>query len=137
MWREKGSASCSRVTVWLPPADSSISDLASANFRGSKFARAELVQCLFRYADLRDCDFRESRLRGGEFSHAVLAGSRFGDCELLAADFRGANLCGARELTGKQLCLALTDDRTTLPNGSPGPYLRNSGAERPAIKSGA
>jgi hypothetical protein len=47
------------------------------------------------------------------------------------ADFRGANLSGARELTSEQLCQSLTDNRTILPNGNHGPYMRNSGAEKP------
>ena len=49
---------------------------------------------------------------------------------LLAADLRGADLTGAREITSQQLAQARTDDTTILPNGSRGPYRRNSGAER-------
>jgi hypothetical protein len=51
------------------------------------------------------------------------------------ADFRGANLEGARELTSEQLQHALTDRTTILPNGSRGPYTRHSGAEKPAPTS--
>jgi len=99
--------------------------------RGSKFSRAELIQCVFRHADLRACDFRDVRLRGGDFWKASLAGSRFGGAQITMADFRGADLTGARELTGDQLSQSLTDDYTILPNGSRGPYLRRSGAEKP------
>jgi uncharacterized protein YjbI with pentapeptide repeats len=88
------------------------------------------VQSIFRDAELRDVDFREARMRGGEFGRAVLSGARFGGAQFQIVDFRGANLRGARELTAEQLSQALTDPSTTLPNGSFGPYLKNSGAER-------
>jgi hypothetical protein len=42
-----------------------------------------------------------------------------------------ANLAGARGLTAKQLLQTLTDETTILPNGTFGPYVRRSGAERP------
>src|SRR5262249_4564150 len=100
--------------------------------RGAKFTKCELVQPIMRDADLRECDFREVRLRGGDFGRSVLSGSRFGEAKLLMADFRGANLQGVRELTAEQLTQSLTDNRTILPNGKRGPYLRNSGAEKPA-----
>jgi hypothetical protein len=45
------------------------------------------------------------------------------------ADLRGANLTGARELTQNQLLESRTESTTILPNGKPGPYLRNSRAE--------
>ena len=44
-------------------------------------------------------------------------GARFGGAQLATADFRGANLQGAREMTPEQLMLCLTDQTTTLPNG--------------------
>jgi len=50
----------------------------------------------------------------------VLAGARFEGAQLSTADFRGANLEGARDLTAAQLGQALTDRGTTLPNGSHG-----------------
>jgi len=46
-------------------------------------------------------------------------------------DFRGANLVGARELTPEHLLTSLTDQSTVLPNGKRGPYMKNSGAEKP------
>jgi uncharacterized protein YjbI with pentapeptide repeats len=106
-------------------------DFSSAILAGAKFARAELIQCVFCSAELRDCDFREARMRGGDFGRAVLTGARFGAAQMAMADFRGANLSGARELTSEQLCQSLTDSRTILPNGNHGPYMRNSGAEKP------
>jgi uncharacterized protein YjbI with pentapeptide repeats len=61
----------------------------------------------------------------------VLDGARFAGAQLLSSDFRGANLRGARDLTQEQLMQALTDSGTILPNGTKGPYLRFSGAEKP------
>jgi hypothetical protein len=51
--------------------------------------------------------------------------------DLSSVDFRKADLEGARDLTQTQLGRALTDETTILPNGSRGPYMRRSGAERP------
>jgi uncharacterized protein YjbI with pentapeptide repeats len=106
-------------------------DFNSAILVGAKFGRTEVIQCIFCNADLQDCDFREARVRGGDFSRAVLAGARFGAAQIVMADFRGANLTGARELTSEQLAQSRTDNRTILPNGNRGPYMRNSGAEKP------
>jgi len=53
--------------------------------------------------------------------------------QLLAADFRDANLQGAREMTADQLAMARTDQTTILPNGSAGPYMKRSGAEKPGL----
>jgi hypothetical protein len=69
-------------------------------------------------------------LAGVILGRADLSGARFGGATLLAADLRGADLRGARELTSQQLAQARTDEYTVLPNGSNGPYRRNSGAER-------
>ena len=85
----------------------------------------ELLIDVFANADLRD-----AKLRGGNFAHAVLDGARFGGALLAMTDLRGASLRGAREMTPEQLSQALTDHRTILPNGSHGPYMRNSRAER-------
>jgi uncharacterized protein YjbI with pentapeptide repeats len=49
---------------------------------------------------------------------------------LLAADFCGADLSGARDVTQQQMQQARTDACTILPNGSRGPYIRFSGAEK-------
>jgi uncharacterized protein YjbI with pentapeptide repeats len=98
---------------------------------GSHFMRVELLQCSFYDARLSHADFRDARIRGGDFSRAVLEGARFGGAQMFTADFRGANLRGARELTSEQLTQSFTDQATILPNGSRGPYLRHSGAERP------
>ncbi|HOL73166.1 MAG TPA: hypothetical protein PKW45_17100, partial [Bryobacteraceae bacterium] len=57
--------------------------------------------------------------------------ARFEDAQMFTADLRGANLQGARGLTAAQLSQARTDERTILPNGRTGPYVKGSGAERP------
>jgi uncharacterized protein YjbI with pentapeptide repeats len=103
--------------------------------RGTKFSRAELVQCRFHNVALADCDFRGVKVLGGDFNHALLAGARFGGAQLKMADLRGANLRGARELTSEQLLQSLTDQSTILPNGSNGPYRRMSGAEKRAERA--
>jgi hypothetical protein len=81
---------------------------------------------------MRGCDFRDVRMRGGDFCRAVLEGARFGRAQLTTADFRGANLQGAREMTPEMLMQSLTDRATVLPNGKLGPYMKYSGAEKPA-----
>jgi uncharacterized protein YjbI with pentapeptide repeats len=57
-------------------------------------------------------------------------GARFQGAVTFGADFRGANLAGAAGLTPRQLMQARTDQETILPNGSRGPYLLYSGAEK-------
>jgi uncharacterized protein YjbI with pentapeptide repeats len=84
------------------------------------------------YADLRG-----AKLNGTDLCRAFLVGARFEGAHLQAADLRGANLKGARELTSEQLSQCRTDANTILPNGSNGPYLRRSGAERPVRMGGA
>ena len=105
-------------------------DFTRSQLEQARFLRTELAHCSFRGAHLASCDFRDARLRGSDFSDAVLDGARFGNAQLSMADFRGASLRGVREITAEQLSRALTDHQTVLPNGSRGPYLRFSGAER-------
>jgi hypothetical protein len=59
-----------------------------------------------------------------------------GGTNLLAANLCGADLSDAHGLTPGQLLQARTDERTVLPNGRHGPYLRFSGAERPMEQAG-
>ena len=64
-------------------------------------------------------------------SLASVANSRFSGADLNAANLTSAVLQGARELSPQQLGLARTSNGTTLPNGTKGPFMRGSGAERP------
>lgn len=122
-------------------------NLVQANFNGSilqdcNFDRADLTSAKLQNCDatrssftrtkLESCDFRGCKLGGCEFSGAFMVHSRFEGAVLRGADLRGANMKGARELTSEQLSLARTDSTTILPNGTNGPYIKRSGAERPA-----
>jgi hypothetical protein len=106
-------------------------DVSSADLDCARFYRADLSRSCFDKASMQECDFRDARLSGASFVRATLCDSRFGGADLTLADLRGANLRGARELTSDQLMITRTDDRTILPNGKPGPYMKHSGAERP------
>jgi uncharacterized protein YjbI with pentapeptide repeats len=98
---------------------------------GSSFTGAEIVHSRFTDTQTQRCDFRDARIRACDFRRANLQYCRFGGAILDAVDLRKANLAGARGLTAEQLLQTLTDETTILPNGTPGPYLRRSGAERP------
>ncbi len=106
-------------------------DFTSADLEESRFNRADLTRSQFVRAALGSCDLRESTLKGSSFQDASLTGARFGGANLFTADLRGADLRGARELTQEQLAQSLTDYGTVLPNGSHGPFVKHSGAERP------
>jgi serine/threonine-protein kinase len=106
-------------------------DFHAATMDFARLYRADLTRSQFDRASMQECDFREAKLTGASFTRAVLCGSRFGEADLSLADLRGANLRGARELTAAQLMAARTDDRTILPDGRRGPYLKGSGAESP------
>ncbi|MCC6588419.1 MAG: pentapeptide repeat-containing protein [Bryobacterales bacterium] len=121
--------------------------LVQANFTGSSiqdcnFDRADLTSAKLQNCDatrssftrtkLESCDFRGAKLGGCEFSGAFMVHARFDGAMLRGTDLRGANMKGARELTSEQLSQARTDSTTVLPNGSNGPYIKRSGAERPA-----
>jgi hypothetical protein len=60
----------------------------------------------------------------------VLTGALFTDAQTFTADLRNANLQGARGLTAAQLLRARTDDRTILPSGKSGPFVKGVGSER-------
>ena len=79
---------------------------------------------------LNEADFREAQLSGVNLGRSELRRVRFRGAKLFAADLRGSDLTGALELTANQLAQARTDESTTLPNGSRGPFRRFSGAER-------
>jgi uncharacterized protein YjbI with pentapeptide repeats len=79
------------------------------------------------------CDLRSARLGGIQAPNADLANADLAEAYLYGSNLRGANLTGAIlertnldmvDLTGAVgaiLATAITDERTTCPNGSPGP----------------
>jgi uncharacterized protein YjbI with pentapeptide repeats len=77
------------------------------------------------------CDLRAARLSGADFTGALLAKALFDEAQTMTADLRNADLQGARGFTVTQLCQARTDDRTILPNGRNGPFVKGSGGEKP------
>jgi uncharacterized protein YjbI with pentapeptide repeats len=106
-------------------------NFTGADFRGSSLARTDWSRSSFVKARLVDCDLRGARFAGADLSEVVLQGSALYDAVLTGANLSGADLRGAREVSGTQLIQARTDNLTILPNGSRGPYRRQSGAERP------
>jgi len=66
----------------------------------------------------------------------VLRDVRMAGANLLGVDFCGTDLTGARGVTRQQLQQARTDAYTILPNGSRGPYVRFSGAEKANVNGG-
>jgi uncharacterized protein YjbI with pentapeptide repeats len=107
-------------------------DFTKSDLTGAKFSRSDFGASQFNRAILADADFGDSDLSGVDFSRSNLSNAQFGNAKLFAADLRAANLTGAHDLTPGQLLRARTDESTVLPNGSPGPYRRHSGAEKPA-----
>jgi uncharacterized protein YjbI with pentapeptide repeats len=101
-----------------------------------RFTRANLSHSGFQRASLRGAEFNGSNLTSTDFEGADLTGASFRDAVLIAGRFGGANLKGARGLTGDQLVQSMTTMDTILPNGSQGPYRRFSGAERPLHAGG-
>jgi len=106
-------------------------DFSQALLAKSRFSRCDLSRSRFYKADLSECDLREAKLNGCDLSRSNLTDARLGNAQLCAADLRGANLRGAKEMTADQLAQAFTDSTTTLPNGTQGPFMKRSGAEKP------
>jgi len=111
-------------------------DLSGAELYNAKFNNACLEGTSLVNADLTGADFRGASLGASDFSRAVLRDVRMAGANLLGADFGGADLTGARDITQQQMQQARTDGCTILPNGSRGPYLRFSGAEKPNVNRG-
>ena len=99
---------------------------------GARLQGADLSRSQFGRAFLDNCDLREAKLSACDLTRVSLQGARLGGVQWNGADLRGANLRGAREMTPEHFSQIRNDASTTLPNGSPGPYLRHSGAEKPA-----
>ncbi len=97
---------------------------------GCRQNSAPLVLNTKQSAFLDNCDLREAKLNACDLTRASLQGARLGGVQWNGADLRGANLRGAREMLPDHFSQIRTDATTTLPNGTPGPYLRHSGAEK-------
>lgn len=95
------------------------------------FTGAQIESCTFDACSIGHAQLKQAVLRHVSFRNSNLEGARFQGALLSGVDFRGTNLRGAEFLTGEQLLRAQTDAGTILPNGSRGPFLRYSGAERP------
>ena len=115
-----------------PPVIPVCQEFTGVEMDRARFREADLSGSDFGRCSLVDADFREAKLAGADFSQASLENALFRGANLFTADLRSAALRGARELTSGQLAQARTSETTILPNGARGPYLKNSGAERPA-----
>jgi serine/threonine-protein kinase len=109
-------------------------DLSGSEWCHADFSSATLQMARVVSSDLTGADFSEATLGGSDFSGSSLRAVQMSGANLFGANFCGADLTGARDLTQQQLLQARTDHSTILPNGSRGPYIRFSGAEKP--KSG-
>jgi energy-coupling factor transporter ATP-binding protein EcfA2 len=103
----------------LSEADLSGSDLSDSDLFGANLSHAILKSTLLDWAvlikaKLIQAKLQESSLRGANLSEADLSG----------ADLTGANLTDAK-VSDSQLELAITDNKTILPNGSQGPARKN------------
>ena len=103
----------------LSEADLSGSDLSDSDLFGADLSHAILKSTLLDWAvlikaKLIQAKLQESSLRGANLSEADLSG----------ADLTGANLTDAK-VSDSQLELAITDNKTILPNGSQGPARKN------------
>ena len=103
----------------------SYSSLVNADLRNARLDHAAITISDLRRADLSGADLREAALFASNLESAALSG----------ADLRGATLLCVAGLTGSQLAAARTDEATTLPDGSAGPFRLGSNAL--AVKAGA
>jgi uncharacterized protein YjbI with pentapeptide repeats len=106
----------------LQSVDGFETDLTGARLEHVQWFGCRMSGLLLKQAALRNVAFRDCDLSGARFQAAVFDG----------VDFRGTNLRGAQALSPELLLRSVTDGATILPNGTRGPYVRFSGAERPA-----
>jgi uncharacterized protein YjbI with pentapeptide repeats len=95
---------------------------------GTEALRGQLVPA---GADLRGADLRGADLQGANLQEAQLQGANLQEtflwqANLQGAQFQGVDLTGAIGLTLQQIGMAVTDERTRLPE-----YLRLPVQERP------
>ena len=114
--------------AYLSGADLRKATLRGANLRGADLSRADLRLATLREADLSRTDLSGADLSGANLRGADLRGANLSGANLSGANLNGANLRGVGNLTEDQLADALSDETTTLPDGSKGPFKRGSGA---------
>ena len=121
----------------LSEANLSGADLINANLEGADLTKANLESTVLIAANLNRADFWYANMKGTIFLDANIAGADFQDADLdkavlwdanlekaflkdanLRGTFQyGANLNGAEKLSGKQLRMAKTVARATMPDG--------------------
>jgi uncharacterized protein YjbI with pentapeptide repeats len=101
--------------------------LTNSSLHGANFSNAELSGAQFEHSDLMSADLTRAILTGAD-----LAGANLVDANLQDADLRAANLTGAN-VSPDQLAKAVTDDKTILPNGKPGPVLNGKKTPSPEL----
>lgn len=90
-----------------------VSFLKSANLKNADLSNAKLVGASFYGADLTGAN-----LQGADLSNALLWQADLTNANLGGVNLSGANLGGAK---GADLVTAVTNDKTTCPDGNAGP----------------
>lgn len=97
-------------------------DLSGVNLTGVKLAKANLRGSILSRADLSKADLSAANLEGAILRDADLSSADLREANLDGANLGGAYLVNAKGLSGKQLSSAITDEETTMPDGSRGPF---------------
>ena len=116
-------------------ADLSMGMLEAANLREANLSGANLFGADLNRVDLQMAILELADLGGANLSGTDLRGANLRGVKLLRAVLSGANLYEATGLTEEQLASAITDETTTLPDGSKGPFQPGSGAHQPLTKA--
>lgn len=141
--KEGVRADLSRANLFganLIAADLTEAILIWANLNAANLSGANVIAANLFGANLIAADLSRAKLSAAKLTGANLIGANLSGADLSAADLRGANLNRA-DLTGttiadEQLSHALTDEWTTLPDGSKGPFRSaGEGGRTPLDKS--
>jgi uncharacterized protein YjbI with pentapeptide repeats len=91
-------------------------NLESANMEKSKLQEANMQRANLQNAKLNGAGMLESNLQYADFTNANLEGAQFNeDVSFIQTKLNGANLSWATGLSYSQIKLAITDDKTRLP----------------------
>jgi uncharacterized protein YjbI with pentapeptide repeats len=91
-------------------------NLDSANMEKCKLQEANLQRANLQNAKLNGAGMLESNLQYADFTNANLEGAQFNeDVTFIQSKLNGANLSWATGLSFSQIKLAITDDKTRLP----------------------